>query len=324
MLGLAGADEHPFYPYALAVASVLAAQRGDLVSAETLRGQALAAAQRLGDPGHYVAMLECMTRANLAFSVGAVHDAATHTHRGAEIARSVGGLPYVASGLNGAGMLYAMADDADAAVPLATEGLTLARRLGIPSLIAMGLSALAGALADQDPQQAQALLRESVQLRADLDYENWGELTQAVLVSARLGDWTQTLELGARSIRHLHWIGAGPLLGMMFNVVARALIPANMKAAAILQGAARHHLSPATPALDRSASAPSSAVQPSRSSDAASFVAELRRESTRLIRDSLGDQRLRALRAEGEAMKTDEAVAHALDAITHAQHVARR
>jgi hypothetical protein len=97
-----------------------------------------------------------------------------------------------------------------------------------------------------------------------------------------------------------------------------------MKAAAVLQGAARHHFTAAAPALDRSASAPSSTVQASRSSDAASFVAELRRESTRLLRDSLGDQRLRALRAEGEAMTTDEAVAHALDAITHAQQAARQ
>jgi predicted ATPase/class 3 adenylate cyclase len=324
ILKLTGASEHPLYAYALAVASIAAAQRGDLESAETLCGHAFAAAQRLGDPDHEVAMFVCVTRTALAFSIGAVHDAATHTERAAEIARSVGRLPYVASGLNGAAVLYAMADDADAAVPLATEGLALARRLGIPSLIAMGLSALAGALADQDTQRAQALLRESVRLRAGLDYENWGELTQAVLISARLGDWPQTLELASRSIRHLHWIGAGPLLGTMFNVVSRALTPANMKAAAVLQGAARHHFTAAAPALDRSASAPSSTVPASRSSDAASFVAELRRESTRLLRDNLGDQRLRALRAEGEAMTTDEAVAHALDAITHAQQAARQ
>jgi len=73
-----------------------------------------------------------------------------------------------------------------------------------------------------------------------------------------------------------------------------------------------------------SASGASSTAQPGRSSDAASFVTELRRETTRVLRDSLGDQRLRALRAEGEAMDTDEAVAHALDAITHAHPVARQ
>jgi len=323
VLSLTRAPEHPLYAYALAAASIEAAQRGDRESAETLCGQALAAAQRLGDPDHDVATLVCVARANIAFSIGAVHDAATHLDRAVEIARSDGRIPYVATGLNGAAMFHAMAGDADAAVPLATEGLALARRLGIPSLIAMNLAALAGALADQDPQRAQALLRESVQLRAGLDYENWGELTQAVLISARLADWPLTLELVSRSIRHLHWIGAGPLLGAMFNVVARALTPPNPEAAAILQGAARH-LTPATPPTARSASGASSTAQPGRSSDAASFVTELRRETTRVLRDSLGDQRLRALRAEGEAMDTDEAVAHALDAITHAHPVARQ
>jgi predicted ATPase/class 3 adenylate cyclase len=321
ILELTGALEHPLYAYGLAVASLRAAQRGDLESAETFCAQALGAAQRLGDPDRYTAELVCLTRANVAFSIGAVHDAAIHIRRSVEIARSAGQLPSVVAGLNGAATLYAMADDADTAVPLATEGLALARRVGIPSLIAMNLAALAGALADQDPQRAQALLHESVQLRAGLDYENWGELTQAVLIAARLGDWPLTLELASRSIRHLHWIGAEPLLGAMFNLVARALTPANIEAAAILQGAARH-VTPATPPLDRSASDPSSTAHAGGSSDAASFVTELRREATRLLRDSLGDQRLRALRAEGEAMNTDEAVAHALDAITHTQHLA--
>jgi hypothetical protein len=325
ILKLIGAPEHPLYPYGLASASVRAAQRGDLTSADALCDQALAAAQRLGDPEGRVGFLVLVTRANLAFSIGAVHDAAIHMERGVEIARSLSRLrsvgprvdPFIASELTAAATFHTMAGDADAAVPLATEGLALARRLEIPSMIAMSLAALAGALANQDPQHAQALLRDSIQLRAGLDYENWGELTQAVLVTARLRDWPQTLQLASRSIRHLHWIGAEPLLGAMFNVVARALTPPNLEAAAVLQGAARH-LTPAIPAPSAPGSTP--ATPAGRSPSAASFVTESRRECTGHLRDSLGDQRLRELRAEGEAMNTDEAVAYALDAITHAQH----
>src|SRR5262249_61459685 len=58
---------------------------------------------------------------------------------------------------------------------------------------------------------------------------------------------------------------------------------------------------------------------PGRASGTASVVTELRRETTGLLRDTLGEQRLRDLRAEGEAMSTDDAVAYALNAITHAQ-----
>jgi predicted ATPase/class 3 adenylate cyclase len=323
ILGLTGASEHPLFPLGLAVASVRAAQRGDGESAETLCGQALAAAERLGDPDNFTAQIVCVSRASLAFSMGGVHEAAIHTERGTEIARSAGRLASVASGLNGAATLYAMADDADAALPLATEGLALARRLAIPSLIAMNLAALAGALADKEPQRAQALLRESVELRASLDYENWGELTQAVLVAARLGDWSLTLELASRSIRHLHWIGALTLLGAMFNVTARALTPANAEAAAVLQGAARQ-LTPTIPAPTSAAKVRSStaAAPAGRPSDTASFVSDLRRESAGLLRDSLGEQHLRALRAKGQAMNPDEAVAYALDAIMQTQHLA--
>jgi hypothetical protein len=46
------------------------------------------------------------------------------------------------------------------------------------------------------------------------------------------------------------------------------------------------------------------------------LIADLRRETTALLRDTLGEQRLRELRAQGDAMNTDEAVAYALDVIT--------
>ena len=54
----------------------------------------------------------------------------------------------------------------------------------------------------------------------------------------------------------------------------------------------------------------------------ASFVTDLRRETTGLLRDRLGEQRLRELRAEGGVMNTDEAVAYVLEAVADYQRAA--
>ena len=147
---------------------------------------------------------------------------------------------------------------------------------------------------------------------------NWGELTQAVLISARLSDWPLTLELASPSIRHLHWTGNRPLLATTFNLVARAITPTAAESAAVLQGAARG-MTPAAPRPAPPTAAPTSEDSQARSPGPASFVTELRRETTALLRDTLGEQSLQRLRAEGQAMSTDDAVAYALKAITHAQ-----
>jgi tetratricopeptide (TPR) repeat protein len=319
LLELTGAPSHPLYPYGLAAAAWGAGQSGDLPTAEELCQQALAAQQRLGpDSEHRVDAAVTNTRASIAYATGAVHDAAIQLESTLETLRSIGNDASVASVLYGAATFYAMAGEPDAAKRLATEGLALARRLDVPSLITMNLAALAGALADEAPERAQALLRESIQLRASLDYENWAELTQAVLISARLGDWPLTLELAPPSIRHNHWTGNRPLLAMTFNIVARAVTPTDADSAAVLQGAARS-MTPALPPSAPTTTDPTSDAMPARPPGPASFVTELRRETTALLRDALGEQRLHALRAEGEAMSTDDAVAYALSAITRAQ-----
>jgi hypothetical protein len=48
-------------------------------------------------------------------------------------------------------------------------------------------------------------------------------------------------------------------------------------------------------------------------------VTELRRQTASALRHSLGEERLRQPRAEGEAMDDDDAVAYALDAIGRAE-----
>jgi hypothetical protein len=172
----------------------------------------------------------------------------------------------------------------------------------------------ARAFADQDPERAKLLLRESSQLRDSLGYESWPELTQSVLIGARLGDWPHTLTVAPPSIRHLHWTGDRPLLGAVFNVVGRAIAPTDPEAAAVLQGAARRLV---TAGLEPSAS---TASVPTSSSNA-DYVTDMRQATTGLLVDALGDTRLHELRAEGDAMDTDHAVAYALDAIARAAAV---
>jgi predicted ATPase len=324
ILDLTGAAEHPLYAFGLAAASNAAAQRGDLETADTLSADALNAAQSLADPDHVVALITSNVQVIRAYSIGALRDAATHAERTVEIGRSAGDDIAVTAGLSGAATLYAMAGEADVAVPLATEALALARDFGMPHLIISSLAALAAALVDQDPQRAHTFLRESIQQRESLGLENWAELTQAVLISARLRDWPQALALATSSIRHLHWFGEQPLLGANFNIVARALATTNPRSAAVLQGAARQ-LTPAPPRRDmpgssgRMADDSQTTASPEHSSSATSYLTELRRETSSLLRDTLGDQRLHELRDQGQAMNADEAVAYALDAINTSQ-----
>jgi predicted ATPase/class 3 adenylate cyclase len=327
VVALRGASEHPLYAFGLALAAIRAAQRSDFESARSLRAEALDAAERLGDPDRRVELMASNLRAMIAYSTGSVLDAATHQQRSVEIARSAGPRTALVVGLGATATFLAMAGETDDAVPLATEGLALARELEMPSLITGALAALAAALADREPQRARALLHEAIQVRASLGYENWGEITQALLISARLRDWPQTLALAPNSIRHLHWSGIPALLGAVFNVVARAVAPTSPERAAVLQGAARH-LTHAIPQLDTSthhgrADLPSPATAAAaRPSSTSGYLTALRRETTSLVRDSIGDERLRELRARGESMSTDEAVAYSLDAITHAQQPA--
>jgi predicted ATPase/class 3 adenylate cyclase len=320
-IDLPDAAEHALYPNALATAAAYAAFRGDRRTAESLGDDALAAMRRLGSDGDpHVESIVWSVRSNVAFQIGAVRDAAIHVERAVEIERAAGGTFSIARGLAAAAMYYAMAGDPDAAIPLAEEGLALARQIGQPTNIVLNLAAYASALADRDPQRARALLNESIQARTALGYEQTAEITQAVLVAARIEDWPLALDLASRSIRGLHWGGDRPLCAAILNIVARAITPSDPDAAARLQGAARHLLTGAAPV----------AIAPTRAPDApaaapsgdASFVTELRRHTTGMLHDTLGQERLHELRAEGEAMDFDHAVAYALDTIDAAQHPA--
>jgi hypothetical protein len=309
---------------ALSIAAFDTASHGDRVDAERLCGEALAAAQRLGsDPDRVVEQNVCFARQANAYSTGALADAARFGEQIAEIGRATGRLGAVAGGLVSAATWYTMVGDPDAALPLATEGLAAARRLGNPSVIGLSLAVLAGALADRDADRAAALLHEGIERWASLDYENGPQITNAVLISARIGEWPTALELAPRAIRHLHWGGDRPQLAGILNILARILAPNDPESAAVIQGAARRL---ATTAANEPTASPPTPVAPSASTETptahtsgnAGFLTELRRETTGLLATALGDERLHALRAEGDSMDTDQVAAYALNAAAHA------
>jgi predicted ATPase/class 3 adenylate cyclase len=313
VLQLPGADGHSLYPLALAVAANHAAARGDLDRVEVTGEEALAASERLGpDPDRRVEALVAAARGTAAMAKGNWGEAAEHLQHAATLRER-------AANFSGVAIAYTMAGNPDAAELPAAQGLEMARRHGGPINIAANLVGLAGALADRDPPRAKALLAESLELHAALDFESPYAATQSTLIAARMADWSLVLKLGTVAVRQLHWAGDRPYLGGILNIAARAMANADPESAAVLQGAARR-FAPASALPGRSgelsSSSPSSPA--SQAAITASFVTDLRRQTTTVLRDTLGDARLHALRAEGEAMDDDQAVEYTIDAITRA------
>jgi hypothetical protein len=327
VLGLDGVSEHPLYPLGLAIAADRAAQHGDRVDANRLCDEAVAAAHGLdSDPDRLVDQWVANIGQSLAFATGAFPDAARFAEQEAEIGRATGRLHVVANALAAAATWHTMAGDPDSALPLATEGLAVARTLGSPYYIGLNLAALAGAVADRDPDRAAALLHEDIQRWDSLDYENGAEIINAALISARIRDWPTALQLAPRAIRHLHWLGNRPQLAGILNILARVLAPDDPESAAILQGADRRLATaesnePVTSQPAPVAPGASTETPGAHTSGNAGFVTELRRETTGLLVTTLGDERLRALRAQGETMDTDEVAACALNAAARADPI---
>jgi hypothetical protein len=160
------------------------------------------------------------------------------------------------------------------------------------------------------------LLAESLELRATIEFQRAYDTTHAALIAARIADWPLVLELAPDAIRRHHWAGERPYLSGIFNVVARALASGHPEAAAVLQGAARRLVPAAARAPRGIGVAGVNAIPPGAgAAGTASLVTELRRQTTAILRDTLGETRLHRLRAEGEVMDDDHAVAYALDAI---------
>jgi predicted ATPase/class 3 adenylate cyclase len=307
VLGLPGAVDHPLYPFGLAIAAEHAAFRGDLARAEAACEEAMASARRVGIDPVEVDIIVSASRCAGAIAAGAWDEAAEHEENALALARSTPKGFHVVDILAGAALAHTIAGNPDAATRLADEAHDLARRSGGPFFIAESLTALAGAIADREPQRARALLAESLDVRATIGFQGVYDATHTALIAARLEDWPLVLRFGSDAIRRLHWAGDRPYLSGIFNVVARALGSSDPESAAVLQGAARR-LTPAAAAASPTGAAPSGP----------SLITDLRHETTAILKDSLGETVMRQLRADGEAMDEDHAVAYALEAIGRA------
>jgi predicted ATPase len=338
-VSLAGADSHPLYAFALATAASQAAASGDYSASQRWSAEALHAAEKCNpeDSMRVQAYVEA-ARAADAMGRGANEVAARRLERAAATLEAAGHPGTQAYTLASVANLWTLAGEPDSARRAATEGLALARRVGVPSAVVFSLGSLAFALAQEDRGRAKALLQESIALRASLGYQNIFQLTQAVLTAASLEDWPLALDLGYEAVPQLHWVVNRPTLSGVMRVVARALAPNTPETSAIVQGAARHIATAGSrghadlqsspkrshpPTGAATTTDPAKADPPNNEAVGASgqtgFLAALLRQTTTILIETLGADRFHELRAQGEAMDEDRGVAFALDAIARAR-----
>jgi predicted ATPase/class 3 adenylate cyclase len=309
LLSMSGLEQQPGYPLVLMAAAFVADARGEAALARQYGDAALDAERAATIPRPYTTDL-CAARLHLlglvALSTGEWDDAAAAFLEAADLDRRTNpGRLAATLGSAASAMCYGgrLAD----ATPLAAEGLALARTTGIPMPISTNLVSLAQALSRQDPEQARALLDEASD--TDLKFENFARLTQMTLAAAMISDWPLTARLATRSIPHLHWMNQRPYLQAVLTVVARALADTDPEAAATIQGAA-HTLAAAAATTATADTDHTNAT--TREANRGGIIIDTRRDTTRVLVEVLGDERLRHLRGDGAAMDTDAAVAYTL------------
>jgi predicted ATPase/class 3 adenylate cyclase len=290
-LDLPGAAEHPGYPLALAVSALSASSRADMTSAEELCRRAVDVSARWDTLDWRVEATIYAARAGIAYSHGTFTDAAALDEQVASIARAGGDLADASIDLTLASANHMLAGDTPAAVPLAREALALARQTGAPALIATGLLAVGATVADTDPDQARACLRESRELSAALGYQSARDLVWATGIAFLLGDQASTLELGRRAIRGLLWGGDRVQMSIVLPIIAGTLAATWPDAAAIIQGAAETYV----------------AESP--------VLAEI---INSILPTALGEERFQQLRARGAAMDWDQALDYTITQTTQA------
>ena len=284
-LELPGAAEHPGYPLALAVTAVFASIRGDVTGAEELSRRAAEANARRDPPDWRVEETICVTRGIIATSAGAFADAARLTEQAASIARAGGDLADASLELTLAVADQVLAGNVPAAVPLAREALALARQTGAPALIATGLLAVGATVAETDPGQARACLRESRELSETIGYHSARDLIWAAGIAFLTGDQAAALEFGRRAIHRLGWGGDRTRMGVVLYIIAGALATTRPDTAAIILGVAETFVG--------------------GSVRTAQLIGSI-------VTETLGEERTRELRASGANMDWDQALAYAL------------
>jgi hypothetical protein len=153
------------------------------------------------------------------------------------------------------------------------------------------LLALGTAVAETDPGQAKACLRESRELSAALGYQSAINLTWAATIAYLVGDQATALELARHAIHSLWWGADRVRMGLVLHMISGLLAATRPEAAAIIQAAAQAH---AVGSAER--------------------IAQLRSD----LAATLGEERARELRARGADMEWDQAIGYALAQITQA------
>jgi predicted ATPase len=296
ILALTDAREHPGSSRALYETGIRRLITGDYSGALEMAGQAEAALGRLGPaPGYELADRLCLRLRALSASAIGPYERGTELYlQAAEADRAVGRTAYAAYWLGLAAYQVAWADP-DAAVPVAREGLALARQTGYPKAIHQNLLSLALALASSNPEQARRFVHEVLEVGHGIT------MVPVTWVAGRLEDWPAVLRAAGRMLRWDRRIGTAPrfVLAGIVVLVARALAPAQPEAAAVLDGAAAGLSRFFGPAED--------------------VIAQASVQISRVLFDSLGEPRLRDLRAEGETMDYTQTCIYALDAIKRAE-----
>jgi hypothetical protein len=258
---------------------------------EELCRHAAEANERRDPPDWRVEEVICGARSNIAVTTGAFADAARLNERAAGLARAGGDLADTSLQLASAAGAYLVVGDAPRAVPPAREALALARQIGAPALIASGLLAVGATVAQTNPEQARACLRESLELSTALGYQSRIDHVWAVGIAFVLNDRGATLELGRRGIRALQGGGDHILMGFVLHAIAGTLAATQPEAAAIIEGAAEAYV------------AESPTIAP---------LIGL------IVIEALGEERARELRARGADMDWDQAVTYTLTQATQA------
>ncbi len=195
--------------------------------------------------------------------------------------------------------------DPVSALDLADEALALARRSGMPGAISVALVTQSLALAPSHPERARAAFDESLRSGTELGYENFDVLNIGTFAAARLGAWPAALRFLSRALQHQLRSGAfsASVIAGMLNIAAHGLAASRPEPAATVQGAVS--------TLVQQLVVGDGATGVSTGSDQLfEFVTALRHETTGMLIERLGRDRLRELRAEGERMNEDQACAY--------------
>jgi predicted ATPase len=289
----AGVDTRPLGPTLLALAAFDAAVGWpDRARATAFEARRIAAEAALGRPPN-PANLRAPT--TLAQHFGTPADAVDCARRWVEAARAAGDRYETVEALT----IFAatMVDtDLQAAISVMEECVAEARELACPSSLAIALLPLGAHLLHTDPKQSVVILEEVVRVGTTVGFRFAVGAAYSVLAWAyhALGDQRAGLQARRQALDLNLAVGGGESLAGSFVAIAVLLTAfGDDEAAAVLQGAAT-----AVP-------------------DQAGGMDEVR-ALIPVLRERLGDDRLREMLARGSAMPDDESVAYAhakLDAI---------